>query len=464
MTMNDKEFSKKRAKIEFAKRNLWGYCMAVAPEFYNEIYLKEICDAIQEFIKNDDEVLIINAPPRHGKTRTVTLATEWLLGKNPKCKIMTCSYNENLSLTFSKTVRNAIAGSESFKNDVITFKDIFPKVNIKRGSSAVQKWALEESEEDNYLATSLSGTATGIGADLIIIDDLVKNAEEAYNASVLEKHWDWYRNTILSRGEGNNSKIIVVMTRWNTKDLAGRLIEACQNENVKFKLLTFKAYNNGKMLNDKILNFEKYQMRLKFTDEAIVRANYDQEPIDLKGKLYEHLITYEKLPNIVRVMANCDTADTGQDYLCSIAYAVGDDKINYILDVIYTKESMEITEKKVAKQLTDYNVNIFYPESNNGGRGFSRAVERICRDELANRITVFKPYTQTQNKQARILSNATAVELNIRFPKDWKQRFPEFYQHVTEYQREGKNAHDDAEDCLTSIVEKTMQKRGLIGA
>ena len=462
--MNNQEFIEKRAKIEFARKSLWGYCMAIAPDFYNESYLKQFCNAIQDFETDDNEVLIINAPPRHGKTRTVTLATEWLLGRNPKYKIMTCSYNESLSLTFSKTVRNAIAGAESFKNNAITFKDIFKKTNIKRGSSAAQKWALEGNEEDNYLATSPSGTATGIGANFIIIDDLIKNAEEAYNANVLEKHWDWYRNTILSRGEGNKSKIIVVMTRWNTNDLAGRLINACEEGNVKYKLLSFKAYDNGKMLNDKVLNYEKYQMRLKFTDEAIVRANYDQEPIDIKGKLYERLITYDTTPEFIRICAVCDTADTGGDYLCSIVYGVGIDKINYILDVLYTKESMEITEKKTAQQYLDFNVSIAHIESNNGGRGFSRAVERISRDELHNRITIFKPYTQTQNKQARILSNATAVELNVRFPKDWSQRFPEFYKSVTSYQKEGKNAHDDAEDCLTAIIEKTMQKRGLIGA
>lgn len=398
--------------------------------------------------------------PTHN-SRTMTLATEWLLGHNPQYKIMTCSYNEDLSLTFSKSVRNAIIGAEKFDKSKITFSDVFPNVNIKRGSSAAHKWALNNSEEDNYIATSPNGTATGIGANFIIIDDLIKNAEEAYNANVLEKHWKWFTDTILSRGEGNRSKIIVIMTRWSTKDLAGRLIQTFAENNIKFKHICLKACNNGEMLNDEVLNFEKYQMKLKLTSEAIVRANYDQEPIDIKGKLYEHLVIYDTLPEYTKIESVCDTADTGEDYLCSIVYARGIDKLNYILDVIYTKESMETTEKKVAKQLTDYNVNIFYPESNNGGRGFSRAVERICRDELNNRITVFKPYTQTANKQARILSNATAVELNVRFPHDWKLRFPEFYQHVTEYQREGKNAHDDAEDTLTAIVEKTMQKRGL---
>ena len=459
--MNNDAFLQRRIKIAIARKSFWGYCQAIAPDFYNIDYLKEICDAIQEFETDDNELLVINAPPRHGKTRTVTLATEWLLGHNPKYKIMTCSYNESLSLSFSKTVRDAIIGSENFDKEKITFRQIFPKVSIKRGSSAAQKWALNDNEQDNYLATSPNGTATGIGANFIIIDDLIKNSEEAYNANVLDKHWKWFTDTLLSRGEGNKSKIIVIMTRWSTKDLAGRLIKEFTENNIKYRHICLKACNNGKMLNDNILNYEKYQMKIKLTSEDVVRANYDQEPIDLKGKLYEHLITYDVLPEYTKIEAVCDTADTGEDYLCSIVYARGIDKINYILDVIYTKESMEITEKRTAKQLTDYNVNTFYPESNNGGRGFSRSVERICREELNNRITTFRPYAQTANKQARILSNATAVELNVRFPKDWKQRFPEFYNSVTEYQKEGKNAHDDAEDTLTAIIEKTMLKKGM---
>jgi len=459
--MKNSDFIEKRAKIMLARKSFWGYCMAIAPDFCDKDYLKQICNAIQEFIFDENELLIINAPPRHGKTRTMTLATEWLLGHNPKYKIMTCSYNEDLSLTFSKSVRNAIIGAEKFDKSKITFMDIFPKVNIKRGSSAAHKWALNNSEEDNYIATSPNGTATGIGANFIIIDDLIKNAEEAYNANVLEKHWKWFTDTILSRGEGNKSKIIVIMTRWSTKDLAGRLIQTFSENNIKFKHICLKACNNGKMLNNEVLNFEKYQMKLKLTSEAIVRANYDQEPIDEKGKLYEHLITYDKPPEFKRVLAYCDTADEGSDYLCSIVYGHGIDDLFYILDVIYTKESMEITEQKVAKQYLDYNVSIANIESNNGGKGFARAVDKIGREELNNRITIIKWFSQTHNKQARILSNATAVEKNIRFPVDWKQKWTEFYKSVTEYQKEGKNIHDDAEDVLTGIIEKSLIKNKL---
>lgn len=451
----------KRLKCLLAQKDFWSYCLLMAGDFYDKLYLKELCQIIQEFENDDNELLIINMPPRHSKSRTATLATQWLLGRNPHYKIMTCSYNERLSTKFSKQVRNAISSTGSLNAEEITFSQIFPNVKIKRGSATVSNWGLEGNEEDNYLATSPNGSATGSGADFVIIDDLVKNKYEASNADVLAKHWEWFTDTIYSRLEGKR-KIIVIMTRWNTKDIAGRLISMFEEQGRKYRLVCKKAYENGKMLNDDILNLQQYKNLIQTIGEDIVRANYDQEPIDLKGCLYENLVTYklENKPQFVRVCANCDTADTGEDYLCCIVYGVGTDKINYILDVLYTKESMDVTESKVAQMLTEWNVSIFYPESNNGGRGFARSVERLCR-EYGNRTTVIKPYTQTLNKQARILSNATAVERNVYFPEYWKQKFPEFYRAITEYQREGKNAHDDAPDCLTSVVEKTIIKRSM---
>ena len=458
--MNENQILQRELKCVAAYKSLYAYCYIDAPDFYNEEYLKEICDAIQEFEYDDNELLIINIGPRHGKSRTATNATKWFLGKNSHYKIMTCSYNEKLSSKFSKQVRNSIMQPHSLDKDKIVFSDIFPDVKIKRGSATVSNWGLEGNDEDNYMATSPNGSATGSGADFVIIDDLIKNKYEACNMDILDNHWEWFTDTIYSRLEGRR-KILVIVTRWSQSDMSGRLINMFKEQGRKYRLISKKTCENGKMLNDKVLNLEQYKNLIQTIGEDIVRANYDQEPIDLKGVLYEHLVTYTQKPNFVRIEAVCDTADTGSDYLCSIVYGKTEDKMAYILDVIYTKESMETTENKVAKQFTEYGVSIAHIESNNGGRGFARSVERICRTELNNRVTVFKPYTQTLNKQSRILSNATAVELNVRFPQDWKQLYPEFYKSVTEYQREGKNAHDDAEDALTSIVEKTVLRGGL---
>jgi predicted phage terminase large subunit-like protein len=125
-----------------------------------------------------------------------------------------------------------------------------------------------------------------------------------------------------------------------------------------------------------------------------------------------------------------------------------------VLDVYYTREPMEVTEKELAQRLTTWMVHRADIESNNGGRGFSRAVARILSEVLKNYITIIKWFTQTKNKKARIITMAPWVMENMFFPVDWKNRWPEYYHSMNTYQRDGVNAHDDAEDCTTAIAEK----------
>lgn len=447
-------------KCELARRSFWEYCKLVADDFYKEsrVYLRDICDTMQDFYENDGQVLCINLPPRHGKSRTATLFVQWILGKDNSIKIMTGSYNETLSTTFSKQVRGAVQEQKA-DEDRVVYTDIFPNTKIKYGDGASNLWSLEGQNNANYLATSPGGTATGFGADIFLGDDIIKNAEEANNAMVLEKHWDWFRNTILSRLQGKR-KIILIMTRWNSKDLCGMAIEHFKEIGVKVDILSMKACENNKMLCDEVLNKNQYDMLLSTLGQDIASANYQQEPIDLKGCLYETFQEYEELPQGIKsIDSYIDTADGGKDYLCSITYAVGRDKKAYILDVIYTKEDMSKTEKIVSDMLLSNKVNWCRIESNNGGRGFSRAVERISRG-IGNNFTRFKPFHQSLNKQARILSNSTGVMNNIIFPKFWQYKFKDFHKDITTFQREGKNKHDDCADALTGVYEYLCKNSG----
>ena len=445
----------RRAKIELARREFFFYCYLKAPNFYKyeRKFLIDLCNDLQNFLTSDDEVLILNLPPRHGKSRTVGNLVEWLLGRDINAKIMTGSYNETLSTTFSKNVRNTIQEVKADK-DKIVFSDIFPGVSIKQGDGAMNLWSLEGGY-NNYLATAPGGTATGFGCSLMIIDDLIKNAEEAYNANVLDKHWEWYSQTMLSRLE-EGGKIIIIMTRWVTGDLAGRAIEHYKAEGKKIKHIKMKAVQDdkGTMLCDEILSYKSYLSKAKAMGPEIASANYQQEPIDIKGRLYGEFKTYVDLPKekIIKIASYCDTADTGDDFLCNIIYVDCKDSA-YILDVIYTKEAMEITEPMVAEAYKKFNVNIADIESNNGGRAFARNVERITRDK-GNYKTVIKWFHQSGNKIARILSNSAWVNANIYMPVDWKNKWPEFAKDIISYQKEGKNKNDDGPDTLTGIAEK----------
>lgn len=456
----DKAAIKRQARFELARRDFFYYCHLMASDFYKSSrkYLVELCNDLQSFLSDDEHnVLVVNEPPRHGKSRTAGMFVQWLLGNDNNKKIMTGSYNETLSTVFSKNVRNAIQEAKADK-DVVVFNDIFPDTRIKYGDAAMNLWSIEGGY-NNYLATSPTGTATGFGADIIIIDDLIKNAEEANNASVLEKHWEWFTNTMLSRLE-EGGKIIIIMTRWHSQDLAGKALIELPKSDYKVKHISMKAYDEATdtMLCDEVLSKQAYLQKTKTMGADIASANYQQEPIDIKGRLYSDFKTYDGRPQFKQIAAYTDTADTGSDYLSSYIYGVTSNNEAYVLDVVFTKEPMEVTEPLLAQKLAEHQVNTCDIESNNGGRGFARNVERLTQLNYGNHYTIFNWFHQSQNKQARILTNATWAMEHIYFPDNWRHRWPELYQELMNYQREGRNAHDDAADALTGIVESVNNK------
>ncbi|HGJ8102258.1 TPA: phage terminase large subunit [Streptococcus pneumoniae] len=366
---------------------------------------------------------------------------------------MTGSYNDTLSTVFSKSVRNAIQ-EEKADDSITVFSDIFPDTKIKRGDGAMNLWSLEKGY-NNYLATSPGGTATGFGADVIIIDDLIKSALEANNANILEGHWEWFTNTMLSRFE-EGGKLIIIMTRWHSEDLAGKALSKLPESGYSVKHISMRTYDEetDTMLCEDVLSKESYFRKVKAMGADIASANYQQEPIDIKGRLYSEFKTYVDRPIFKRISAYTDTADTGKDYLASYIYGETMDKEAYILDILFTKEPMEVTEPLLARKLVENEVNLCWIESNNGGRGFARNVERLMRENHGTNQTTVKWFHQSKNKQARILTNATWLMEHVYFPEGWRNRWPELYKSLMTYQREGRNAHDDAQDALTGIAEK----------
>ena len=452
----DKVALKRQAQLELARRNFFYYCQLLAGDFYKSerIYLKQLCDSFQSFMSDDEHnVLIINIGPRHGKSRTAGMFVQWLLGNDNSKKIMTGSYNDTLSTVFSKSVRNAIQ-EEKADDSITVFSDIFPDTKIKRGDGAMNLWSLEKGY-NNYLATSPGGTATGFGADVIIIDDLIKSALEANNANILEGHWEWFTNTMLSRLE-EGGKLIIIMTRWHSEDLAGKALSKLPESGYSVKHISMRTYEEetDTMLCEDVLSKESYFRKVKAMGADIASANYQQEPIDIKGRLYSEFKTYVDRPIFKRISAYTDTADTGKDYLASYIYGETMDKEAYILDILFTKEPMEVTEPLLARKLVENEVNLCWIESNNGGRGFARNVERLMRENHGTNQTTVKWFHQSKNKQARILTNATWLMEHVYFPDGWRNRWPELYKSLMTYQREGKNSHDDAQDALTGIAEK----------
>ena len=131
------EYVKREAKKELARRYFYDYCQYQFPNLYkaDRTYLKEVCIKIQEFVEqNEKRFLVINLPPRFLKSLTGTNLVEWLFGKNNKLKVMTGSYNETLSTTFARKVRDTI--DEAPSQGIEVYNSLFPNTKVKYGQAS----------------------------------------------------------------------------------------------------------------------------------------------------------------------------------------------------------------------------------------------------------------------------------------------------------------------------------------
>ena len=385
--------------------------------------------------------------------------SQWIFGKNPLDSIIRVCYNETLSGRSAKTVRDGIQETKATAERIV-YSDIFPETKIKYGDASYQMWSLEGSPF-SFLATSPTGTMTGVGCKWGIIDDLVRDAKEAYNDRIMDEHWDFYNNTYSSRLEAG-ARELIIMTRWGVNDLCGKILSTNADDWHVIKMPVNKRTpeepkDNSDMLCPDILDVETYMKRKRSpgTDEIIFSANYDQNPLEAKDRLYGEFKTYrDRQEKYERIEAYIDTADKGQDYLAMIVVGAYKGFLD-VLDVIYTQDSMDITEPQTARMLTENKVSKCHCEANNGGEGFSRNIARLMR-ELGNTATYVQSFTQTQNKMSRILSNATNVTNCLIWPEGWQNKWPQVYQEFRSASRTRKMLHDDMEDCATGCVEKCL--------
>lgn len=414
--------------------------------------------------------LIISVPPQHGKSWGASiLLPAYMIGVNPDLKIAIASYSATLATKFNKRIQRII--------DTPLYSELFPSTSIKASGAkggyvrtAVNVEVIDRNGE--LTAVGREGSLTGNQVDVFILDDLYKDAMEANSPTVRENCWEWYTSVAKTRMH-NDSCELIVFTRWHEDDLIGRLEKTEKVINLTsfdqidpdfegYYKLNFEAIkeSDATEIDSRSAGMplwpERHGLKLlenkRLLDRHAFDCLYQGRPSSKEGVLYgEGFQTYKEKPAIIKKANYTDTADLGADKLCSICYDVGNDRKIYITDILYTSEGMEVTESATASMLQRNDVRIAYIESNNGGRGFSRAVQK--------QVPSIKVewFHQSGNKEARILSNSATVLQNILLPSDWRLRWPEFYSDLTSYKRIFRaNKHDDAPDVLTGIVEKEI--------
>lgn len=435
------------------QNNFYEFCKHIDPKFFtpSKQHLKTISDAFQDVADGKIKKLAISLPPRAGKSYITSLWCAWMAGKFPEDSIMRNSYAADLAYTFSYDIRELIQKEK--------YLEVFPNVKLKGDRKAIDDWALETSKRSAYFCAGVGGPITGKGCNIAgILDDPIKNIEEAMSETMVEKVWKWYTSTHLSRFETGCPEIHIA-TRWSKKDPIGRLTDPnSEFYDSSFTTIVVSALDKfGNSFCEEVKTTSEYHAMKRITDDFIWEAEFMQNPIESKGLLYPieelrrfSLSDLKGKPDAK--VAFTDTADKGTDYLCTpVGYKYDTDI--YITDVLFTQEGVEITEPLVAEKCISHRLDILKIESNNGGESFARNVRKILKEAKGSTSVIAEQ--QTQNKETRMLMKAGYIKEHFIFRNDYEvgSDYDKYMRALTSYVKMGKNAHDDAPDGTTGLAE-----------
>lgn len=417
-------------------------------------HLKIIADAFQEVAEGKVIELAVSMPPRAGKSYITSLFCAWMLGKYPDGSIMRNSYAAKLAEKFSKDIRDGIIPS-------LKYKKVFPGVIVK---GAIDNWCINSNTQPAYFCAGVGGPITGFGCKTIaILDDPIKNIEEALSETVIGNVWNWYTSTHLSRLETGCPEIHIA-TRWTRKDPIGHLTDL-ESEAYKpsVKVINIPALDEqGNSFCEEVKTTAEYHSMKKITEDFIWEAEFMQHPIEAKGLLFpiEQLKRFTMKDLATKkadgVVGFTDTADKGEDYLASpIGRKYGE--YTYITDVVFTQDGVEVTEPLVAQMIIDTKCDVMRIESNNGGYGFIRNVRNLIKGKSHCSIVA---ENQSTNKETRMLMSAGYVKEYFYFRSDYEpgSDYDKFMRQLTSYVKMGKNKHDDAPDSITGLADYAKTK------
>lgn len=202
------------AQRELARRRIEYFTKYNYPTYEVNWHHRVLMEKLDGVLNGTIKRLMVFMPPRHGKSELCSIQfPAFAIGKNQDKQIIQASYSGDLATDFGRQVRNLIQDTP--------FKMLFPDVELAEDSQAKGKWNTKG--RGSYSAVGIGGSLTGRGADILIIDDPIKNREEAESQLIRDSHWAWYTSTARTRLMPGGA-IIVVVTRWHDDDLAGRIL------------------------------------------------------------------------------------------------------------------------------------------------------------------------------------------------------------------------------------------------
>lgn len=399
-------------------------------------HIQYISEILMKVYRGEIKRLIVNLPPRHSKSETITMrfSAFWMENK-PNQNVLIAGYNQNIGRRFSRKTRSIL----------------LERTGLSEKHSSIDEWSIPNNS--TYYVGSANNSKTGIGFNLIILDDLIKSREEANSTTIRQKLQDFYSEDLYSRLEPNGT-IIIVQTRWHEDDVVNYAISREPEAWTVINLPSLCEDENTDLLGRKLdeplweERFDKktlYDIRSVLGDYAF-NALYQGRPSSKDGDFFKpNNISVKNIPEkIVRKVRAYDTASSeGRgDYTASVLLGVDDKDHYWILDLWRSQlGTKERDEKILLTAIKDGDsVPIILPNDPAAGKSMTYYWTKL----LAGYNVTFERPTKSKEERATALS----VQINngnvSMLKDDWN------YDLISEMRAFPSSRNDDQIDALSS--------------
>lgn len=336
-----------------ARKYLWAYVLRFDSNYKLGWFHRDLSSRLEEFMRQvergESPRLMIQVPPRHGKSRLTSQEfSSWALGHHPEWEIIAASYAVSLPVDFSRLIRERLRD--------VAYQVVFTGTELSSDSQSVESW--RTSKGGGFLAAGVGGPITGKGAHIFIIDDPVKNAEEAESQAMRNNVWNWYTSTAYTRLAPGGG-VLVIQTRWHSDDLSGRIEHQMRNEGGEhWEIVRYPAEavederfrKKGEALHPERYDESALARIKKAVGPRVWNALYQQNPVPDEGAYFTKsmLRFYDTAPELLEVYNTWDLA-IGQkqqnDWTVGLQWGVDKDDNIYVLNLVRARmDALQIVE------------------------------------------------------------------------------------------------------------------------
>lgn len=414
---------------------------------------------LQEVAEGRLKRLIITFPPRHGKSElTSKRFLAWLAGRFPEKSWIFGTYNEELAQDFGRTVRGIIKHP--------AYSQVFPGVELRKGSEASDRLGIENGGD--LIFVGRGGAVTGRGGHGIVIDDPLKNSEEADSAGTREKLWEWLLNDIFSRLMDDSGFIILIMTRWHEDDPVGRLTDPTNPHYKADEAAQWSVFNipalaeDGDRLGRKVgeplwpSRFGvEYLEAFKRRNPRGFNALYQQRPTPDDGELFkaEHILTY--LPNelppldqltIYGMSDHAVALKQENDRTCLIVLGVDQHENIYLLDVWWKRAATDVVVEAMVDMIERWGPTKWWADNDH----IKKSIGPFLKKRMRERKVYCPIYEQTAyaDKVKKAQPIIARMSMNMVFFPKHAGWFQDAKDELLKFPRA---RHDDFVDALSHV-------------